>query len=180
MSNKKKSTQKGQKEVPEEVVVDTTSDTQEPPQELVTEVNIDYKDKWIRAHADYQNLQKEISDQRGQWVKMSKMQILEEFIPVYENFKKAFAHEVEGEHTSWENWKKGIEYIKKQFGDILTQHGVEEIQTVGVLFNPAEHEALSEEVSDEHEEGAIIRELSGGYKVGNKVLIAAKVVVCKK
>ncbi len=152
---------------------------EEQTEEVVNEVNVDYKDKWMRAQADYQNLQKEVSEQRSQWAKMSKVQVLEEFIPVYENFKKAFAHEVDGSDASWENWKKGIEYIKKQFSDILASHGVEEIQTVGAAFDPNLHEALSEEASEDHEEGAIIRELSGGYKVGDKVLMPAKVVVCK-
>ena len=80
----------------------------------------------------------------------------------------------------WCHWKKGNEYIKKQFADILSQNGVEEIQTVGQSFDPNLHEALSEEDSEDHEDGAIIRELSGGYKAGDKILEPAKVVVCKK
>lgn len=149
-------------------------------EEAVQEINVDYKDKWMRAHADYQNLVKESAAQRAEWAKMSEIHILEEFIPVYENFKKAFAMPVDEGDKQFENWKKGIEYIKKQFADILTQHDVEEIPTVGQAFDPAIHEALSEEASDDHEDGMVIRELSGGYKVGERILQAAKVVVCKK
>lgn len=139
----------------------------------------EYQSKWLRAQADYQNLLKEIASQKSEWAKMSELHILEEFIPVYEHFKKAFAHPVGNEHAQWENWKKGIEYIMKQFGDILRQHGVEEIKTVGEVFNPSLHEAVSEEISSEYSEGSIIRELSGGYTLGNKVIQVAKVVISK-
>lgn len=161
----------------DDVVQEEIEETIEPP---VSETNIDYKEKWLRAQADYQNLQKEISAQRGMWVKMSELQILEEFIPVYDNFKKAFAYTAGSEDKEWQNWQKGIEYIKKQFSDILTQHGVSEIETVGKPFDPTRHEALSEEVSENHEEGIIIRELAGGYMMADKVIQVAKVVVCKK
>ncbi len=144
------------------------------------EVNVDYKDAAMRAQADYQNLLKETQMQRSEWAKMSRIQILEEFIPVYENFKKAFAHEVTSEDTSWQNWKQGIGFIMKQFEDILKSHGVEPIVTAGQSFDPNLHEALSEEESAKHEDGEIIREVHGGYKVGDKILQAAKVVVCKK
>jgi len=158
---------------------------EEQQQEVVTqEVNIDYKDNWLRAQADYQNLQKEVSDQRAQWAKMSELQILQEFVPVFENFKKAFAHGTEsGEEMTqkqWENWQKGIEYIKKQFSDILTTHSVKEIQTIGEMFDPNLHEALKEEECEDKKEGEIIQELEGGYLHNDVVIQPAKVVVCKK
>ena len=58
---------------------------------------------WLRAQADYQNLQKEVESNKSEWAQYSERVILEEFIPVYDNFKKAFA--VEGEVN--EEWKKG-------------------------------------------------------------------------
>ena len=161
------------------------SEEVEVAQEVVEtqETNIDYKDNWMRAQADYQNLQKEVREQRAQWAKMSEVQMIEAFVPVYENFKKAFAHGTqEGEEMTqkqWENWKKGIEYIKKQFSDILTAHSVTEIVTVGELFDPNKHEALKEEEVEGKKEGEITAELEGGYMHGEMVIKPAKVVVCK-
>lgn len=151
---------------------------QDVPQ--VNEVHVDYKDQAMRAQADYQNLQKEVAAQRAQWAKMSEVHILEEFIPVYENFKKAFAHEPGGEDNMWENWKQGIGYIMKQFGDILRNHGVEEVETVGKPFDPTVHEAVGEEASDEYEEGVVVREVAGGYRCGDTVIQVARVILCKK
>ncbi|MFH0857175.1 MAG: nucleotide exchange factor GrpE [Candidatus Magasanikbacteria bacterium] len=140
----------------------------------------EYKTKWLRAQADYQNLQKEVSAQRSEWAKMSEIQILEEFLPVYENFRIAFRHDVGEESSAWQNWKKGIEYIMKQYGDILESHGVQQMVTEGKMFDPSLHDAVSEEDSEGHEEGQIIREVGGGYMAGDRVLRAARVVVCKK
>ena len=106
--------------------------------------------------------------------------LLKEFLPVFDNFTTAFAHQEKlSEDSNWQNWAKGIEYIKKQFEDILTQSGVEIIKTVGEDFDPTYHEAVSEEESKEIESGKIIKEVGVGYKVGEKILKVAKVVVAK-
>ena len=134
----------------------------------------EYKNGWQRALADYKNLQRETEQRRSEWAQMSEQQILEEFIPVYDNFKKAFA--VEGVN---DNWRQGIGYIMKQFGDVLKNHNIEEIKTVGEKFDPNLHDASGEEEVEGKESGEIIREISGGYKMGNRVIRAARVVVTK-
>lgn len=141
------------------------------------EVHLDYKDKWLRAQADYQNLQKEIAQKRSEWVKMSEVQVLEAFIPVYDNFKKAASHTPEDD-GNWKAWAAGIGYIQKQFGDILKQFNVEEIKTVGEPFNIELHETAGEEESDK-EPGTIVKEVDAGYMANGRVLKAAKVIVAK-
>ncbi|PIR74340.1 MAG: nucleotide exchange factor GrpE [Candidatus Magasanikbacteria bacterium CG10_big_fil_rev_8_21_14_0_10_47_10] len=140
---------------------------------------VDYKDMWLRAQADYQNLQRETTLVRVHWAKMSEIQVLEEFIPVLENLKKAFAADSGNNAQQFENWKKGIAFIVKQFEDIMTLHGVEKIVTVGLQFDPTVHEAVGEESSDAFAEGTIIREVDGGYISGDTVLRAARVIVSK-
>jgi len=174
--------QKNDNNKEEEVIMEETSSTNEHCE------NCDqYKLGWLRAQADYQNLQKEVSTQRSAWAKMSEAQILEEFIPIYENFKKAFSFSVQDSESggeklqaSWENWKKGIEYIMKQFWTVLSFHGIEEIKTVGEKFDPTLHEAVKEEDVEECEDGVILQELSGGYRTTHSVMQVAKVVVCRK
>jgi molecular chaperone GrpE len=148
--------------------------------EVEVEVNVDFKDKWLRAQADYSNLIKETAEKRSQWASMSEWQILEEFIPVYDNFKKAFSGVPESDDKQWKNWAQGIEYIKKQFADILKAHAIEEIETVGKVFDPAQHECLDEEHAEDVEDNVIVREVGAGYKKGEKILQVAKVVVNRK
>lgn len=151
-------------------------DEQQDIEEVQPEEVIDYKELWIRAQADYQNLQKETSKQRAQWNEYARSEVLEDVIPILENFKKAFAHDATEDKDGFENWKKGIGFIKKQLEDVLAQYDIEMITTVGEVFDPLMHEAVSEKDSDETE-GVILEEISGGYKMGERVILPAKVVV---
>ena len=139
----------------------------------------DAKNGWQRALADYQNLQKETARRQQEWIKFSEQQILEEFIPVYDHFKTAFAHhpELNGDQKNIKNWIDGIGYIMKQFGEVLKAHGVEEVKTVGEKFDPNLHEAAGEEEGEES--GKILKEVSGGYKMGDKVIKPARVIISK-
>lgn len=144
----------------------------------------EYKKDWQRALADYKNLQKETSERRAEWAQMSKAQILEDFIPVYDNFKSAFFHHPilqpdNEEHKQMKNWIDGIGFIMKQFGDVMKSHGIEEIKTVGEKFDPNMHESMGEEEMEGKEPGIILKELIGGYKMGGKVIKAAKVIIAK-
>lgn len=139
----------------------------------------EYKAGWQRAIADYKNLQKEIERKQAEWIKMSEQQIIEEFLPVYDNFKTAFFHHPEvGDQKQIKNWIDGIGYIMKQFGDVLKAHKVEEIKTVGEKFDPKIHEAAGEEDGG-GEHGKIIREVTGGYRMGERVLKPARVIINK-
>ncbi len=138
----------------------------------------EYKAGWQRAQADYSNLKKEVENMRGEWARYSEQQILEDFIPVYDNMRKAFNLEHGTWNTEQENWAKGIGYIMKQFWKVMQDHDVEEIKTVGEIFNPEVHEAISEEESDLPEH-TIVKEVEAGYVMKGKVIKVAKVVVAK-
>ena len=124
----------------------------------------EYKAGWKRAVADYHNLQKEVSRQRSDWAAMSELSVIEDFLPVYSNFKKAFV--AVHEETSW---VKGIGFIMKQFQDVLKNHGIEEVRTVGEVFDAGHHEAVGEEISDMPGQ-TIVREVEAGYTMRGKVV----------
>lgn len=137
----------------------------------------EYKHGWKRALADYTNLQKEIIAKKGEWIKMSEVQILEEFLPVYEHLKMSIDNDKV--KTSNDPWVEGVKYVLKQFRDILEQHGITEIETVGKKFDPQLHEAVSEEQGEKNNAGTVLKEIKSGYRIGDKILRAAQVIVCK-
>ena len=146
----------------------------------------EYKAGWQRAIADYQNLQKEVERMRAEWVKFSELEIVEEFLPVYINFKKAFNFAINEKNTAngetdsehqFDSWKKGIEYIMKQFGDVLKAHGIEEMKVVGELFEATRHESVGEEAVDGTEPGRILREVETGFIMHGKIIKPAKVII---
>lgn len=141
---------------------------------------------WQRAVADYQNLVKETDKRRAEWADYAKQMILEEFIPVYDHLKLAISNEQLTKANGDNGWAEGVKHVKKQFADILKNNGVEEIKTVGEKFDPALHEAVGESPSTElgvsaslRKADIIVREVSGGYKMGERVIRAAKVIVSK-
>jgi molecular chaperone GrpE len=157
-----------------------TSETSVDETVKEVEVNVDFKDKYLRAHADYQNLVRETNTRRAEWAQMSEVQVLEAFIPVFDNFKKAAAHQPTEDSSAWKNWGMGIGFIQKQFADVLKQFGVEEMQTIGQMFDPTRHEAVEEEVNEDVEMNTVLREIEQGYIKNGKVIKPAKVVVSKK
>lgn len=152
-----------------------SSDTTELQKELE-----EYKSGWQRATADYRNLVKEVDAKRGELVAWSEQMILEEFIPVFANFRKAFASKNGSWNTDQENWVKGIEYIMKQFEQIMKQHGVEEIDAIGKVFDPTKHEAVGEEECDDADENTVLKIMDPGFTMRGKVIKVAKVIICKK
>lgn len=148
-----------------------------------TDEDEDYKEKWLRAQADYRNLKKEMANKRDEWRERITFQVLEDFIPVFDNFKKAYEHKPENKEDSdldeWENWAQGMEFILKQFDDILDDYNVTTIEAKGKEFKPALHNAIEKKFSSEFEQGMIMEVMESGYKTEDKVLKAAKVVVSK-
>lgn len=141
---------------------------------------------WKRALADYDNLKRTTAQEKTEMGKFASAMAAYEFAGIYDNFKKAASHlpeagnDFEDYKKKVSQWAAGIEFIKKQFGETLKQLGLEEIKTVGERFNPVWHEAVGEETAENNEDGQVVREIEGGYKIGDRVVKAAKVVVSKK
>lgn len=144
----------------------------------------EYKAGWQRAQADYQNLKKEVDNMRSEWVRMSEQQILEDFLPVYDNFQLAFRLQTSDFSPEQKKWIDGIGFIMKQFESVLKNHGVEKIKTVGEMFDPCLHEAVGEEsvgagLDLSLQEGQIVKEVEAGYIMKGKVIKVAKVIISR-
>ncbi len=151
-------------------------------QDLLNKEN-EYLQGWQRAKADYENLKREVERERKEMGIFARTMVAMDFIPIYDNFKKASAHEpklTESEESKlFKQWMNGILHIKSQFKEVLKQIGIEEIPSVGEQFDPHLHESVEERESSGILAGQIIAEVSGGYKMGERILQAAKVIIAK-
>lgn len=185
MSEEKKPTQSGAQTKDEH--------KQEKPKEL-SELELtkkkmeEYLDGWKRAKADYINFKKETEKQQQEIMQFANATLILELLPIYDNFKLAWQHIPEdksaqdgsdsgGKENS--DWLKGIEQIKKQFGDMLRKLGIEEIKTVGEKFDPELHESVAKEKVEGTKPDIITEEVKGGYKLYDRVLEHAKVKVAE-
>lgn len=121
-----------------------------------------------RALADYQNLERRIEEERKLLGQLSSMLIIEKFLPVLDNLENAQAHLND----------QGLEMVIKQFKDVLLNEGVGEIDAARSQFNPNFHEAV--EVTEGPDEGRIVKVIRKGYKINDKVLRPAQVIVERK
>jgi len=129
----------------------------------------DFEHKYKRALADYQNLVKQTAKEKQEFVKFANEQFLHEILPVYDNLKLALIHAKSMPNNA--NIKDGVKYVIKQFKDVLSAAGVEEIETVGKKFDHHTMEAV------EGKGDKVVKEVKPGYKLRGKVIVAAKVVV---
>ena len=122
--------------------------------------------------AEFENYKKRSGKEREMLYNSLLADIVSSFLPVIDNLEKAAEAKTEDE-----NYKQGLELVLKQFKDVLSKFGVEEIKTVGEIFDPEVHEAVSSIQDETKQEKEIVQEFRKGYKVGIKVIRHAMVVV---
>ena len=128
-------------------------------------------DKWKRALADYQNLEKQTIDR----INAREDKIILYFLTVYEDFIRAKnAYEKDGINVD------GLNVIIKNMESILDNYEVKAIESEGKKLDPKLHEVVQEIEEDNLEEGTIVKEIAKGYIIRGKVLKYSKVGVSKK
>ncbi len=134
---------------------------------------IDEKDDRIkRLMAEFDNFKKRSDKERVGLYNSVMGDVITKLLPVIDNLEKAVASE-----TQDSGYKEGVEMVLKQFKDVLTSNGVKEIETVGKLFDPSLHEAVSTVEDSTLGKNIIKEEFRKGYMIGDKVLRHSLVVV---
>ena len=132
-------------------------------------------EKWKRALADYQNLEKRTQQEIIDKVSSETGKLILEFLTVYENFIRAKeVYEKEGVNIT------GLESIIKNMNSLFSEYGVKPINALGKIFDPNLHEAISTVEDPKLDEDIIIEEIAKGYIIRGKVLKYSKVCVSKK
>ena len=132
-------------------------------------------DKFLRASADLDNYRKRVARDREELIRATRESIISTLLPALDNLERALSHSAEGTPLH-----DGLLQVQKQFERALADFGVTEIVAKpGEQFDPALHEAVSQVESAEHPEGTIVEQLQSAYKIGDRLLRPARVVVNK-
>lgn len=132
-------------------------------------------DRYVRAVAELDNYRKRTVRMRADARDETLRDVLLQVAPILDNLRRALRQETQ----KAELLKQGVELICGQFNDVLKGYGLAEIEAVGQPFDPEVHEALAEVPDDEHVPGTVIEEMEKGYKLNDKVVRYARVVVSK-
>jgi molecular chaperone GrpE len=135
-----------------------------------------WRDLAVRTAADFDNFRKRVAREREEAVRFGNQDLLEQLIPILDNFEMGMMA-ASGDTSSM--IYIGMDMVRKQFNEFLTQQGVEEIVALHAAFDPNVHEAVSEEVSADHAPGIVIRVLRRGFRLRDRLLRPANVVVAK-
>lgn len=130
------------------------------------------KDKYLRLMAEYDNYRKRTAKQLLENTQTAKSNTLADILPVFDNFERA----VSAESTD-ETYKSGVQMIFKQFEDMLTKLGVEVIDPTGQEFDPEIANAVNRIEDENLGENIVAQTFQKGYKIGDKVIRYAMVVV---
>ena len=139
------------------------------------EENSDLKDKWQRALADYQNLERRTQVEVSQRVSSKTNDLLLNFINIYEDFIRA-----ENSLSKEKIDTSGIQAVIKNMENLLAENNITPINAVGEIFDPQVHEAVSIVEDNTLDDGTITQEVSKGYISGKAILKPSKVIVSKK
>lgn len=178
---------------PEEAPLDQIQDTEAPlspeiiedaPNQVVEELRTalsqaearekDIQDKHLRLHAEFDNYRRRSAKEHLEVIETANGKLLSKLSEVLDNFDRAFASE---NKTNAEAFEKGISLIYEQFRKTLADAGLEVLDPVGQEFDPTCQEAFMKQPSETIPENHIVTVFQKGYKLKNKILKTAKVIV---
>jgi len=142
----------------------------------------EYKDKYLRAHADFDNAKKRLEKDKASAVSYANESFAKDILAVLDSFDNALSsiESADEENASkvLEKMKEGVNLTHSQLKKILEKNHIKEIDCEGE-FNPEVHQAIMQVESDEHEPGDVVRVMQKGYTIKDRVLRPAMVSTCK-
>jgi molecular chaperone GrpE len=127
-----------------------------------------------RVQAEFENFRKRAAREQASLVARAHERLVKELLPVLDDLERALEAAEAHEEAKLE---EGVALVTRSFADVLRREGLEEVPTDG-KFDPHVHEALLSQPS-EAEEGAVIEVIQKGYRLGDRVLRPARVVVSR-
>jgi len=137
-------------------------------------------DLLLRTTADFDNFKKRAARERQDAVKYANESLLQKLIPILDNFDMAITAAGNAKEGAAQSLQTGVNMILTQFRSALTEAGLEEIEAANKTFDPNFHEALSQQETADAPEGQVVQQLRKGYKLRDRLLRPATVVVAKK
>lgn len=135
------------------------------------------KDAWMRSAADFDNFRKRSRKEVDDAKKSGREDLLKELLPVFDNLDRAIVSSATAQDVK--TVSDGLQMVLKQFEASLGRAGITRVKSVGLPFDPSQHEAIQQVETDEHPAGTVMAEIQPAYMQGDRLVRAAMVVVAK-
>ncbi len=158
-----------------EIKVEVLDKEPEPTElELMSKERDEWKDKYLRSMAEFENYRRRSTQEKTDWIKRSTEKLALEVCDVLDNFERALL-QMEPEHAE-DKFVKGILLIEQQLRSVLLREGVKKIEALGAEFDPGLHDALAHIPSD-YDENIVAAIIQNGYTMNDKVIRPVRVAV---
>jgi molecular chaperone GrpE len=134
-----------------------------------------FRDLALRSQADFENYKKRSAREKEEAIKYANSSLLERLVGIIDNFELGLAAAKEQGADS--PIYSGMVLVQKQLNDLLAENGLQPIEAEGKTFDPNVHEAIAHEPSDRVPEESVVRQTRRGYRLKDRLLRPAKVVV---
>lgn len=138
------------------------------------------RESYVRTLAELENFRKRAARERQEAVQYANQNLLERLVPALDNLDMALVAVNAAQSGSVDALKTGVEMVLGQLRGILKDSGLEEINALGLPFDPTWHEAVSQQDTAEVPEGQVVQQLRKGYRLQQRLLRPATVVVARK
>ena len=132
-------------------------------------------ESYLRLAADFDNYRKRVAREQVEWTSRANERLLNELLPVLDDLERALEAAAEHEEAKLE---EGVRLVHRSLLGLVERHGLSEIEAEGA-FDPHVHEALLAQPGEGAEEGSVLQVLQKGYRLGDKVLRPARVIVAE-
>ncbi len=134
----------------------------------------------LRTAAELENFKKRAAREREEAIRFANELLFKKLIPVLDHFDMAMAAVGNAPQEAAQSLQTGVNMIHQQLKAVLAEAGLEEVNAAGKVFDPNWHEAVSQQESTDAPDGQVVQQLRKGYKVRDRLLRPATVVVAKK
>ncbi len=149
-------------------------EAQEVSQEAMLQEELkDMTDKFQRLQAEFANFKRRTNKEKSELRDVVTQELLTDLLPFLDNFERAMM----AENKDLESFRKGMEMIFTQLGEILKNNGLEAVEAVGARFDPNFHQAVQRVQNEELEDDTVAMELQKGYIVKGRVIRPSMVQV---
>lgn len=131
-------------------------------------------DRALRTLAEFDNYRRRTEREREEVISRARADVLRELLEVADNFDRALEHAGDGVPPAF---LEGMKLVARGLHDLLDRKGVARIDALGKPFDPEEHEALTTMAHESAEPDTVIQVVQSGYRLGDRVLRPAKVIV---
>lgn len=136
-------------------------------------------DRFLRQAAELENYKKRTARERDDAIRFANEYIIKDLLSVLDNLERAIAHAKGEGRGNGEPFVEGVAMVLRGFLDVLTKHGVVQVNAAGQPFDPQKHEAMTQVESEKHPPNTVVDEYHKGYLLHDRLLRPALVSVAK-